>query len=44
MIISHARVLKIAFPILLANITVPLLGVVDTAVVGQIASPIPMLA
>ena len=44
MIISHARVLKIAFPILLANITVPLLGVVDTAVVGQIASPIPLAA
>lgn len=34
--ITHGRVLKIAVPIVLANITVPLLGVVDTGVVGQI--------
>lgn len=40
--ITHARVLKIAIPIVLANITVPILGVVDTAVVGQmgLAAPI----
>ncbi len=37
MIISHACVL-------LANIMVPLLGVVDTAVVRQIASTIPLAA
>ena len=40
--ITHSRVLKIAIPILLANITVPLLGLVDTAVVGQIKSPVPI--
>lgn len=40
--ITHARVLKIAIPIVLANVTVPILGVVDTAVVGQmgLAAPI----
>ncbi len=40
--ITHRRILKIAFPIVLANSTVPLLGAVDTFVVGQIASPIPI--
>ena len=34
--ISHRRVLAIALPILLANITVPLLGLADTAVIGQL--------
>ena len=34
--ISHARVLKIALPIMLSNVTVPLLGLVDTGVVGQL--------
>src|SRR6056297_3029303 len=40
--ITHGRVLKIAIPIVLANITVPILGAVDTAVVGQmgLAAPI----
>ncbi|MGB7269734.1 MAG: MATE family efflux transporter [Albidovulum sp.] len=33
--ISHRRVLKIALPIVLSNATVPLLGAVDTGVVGQ---------
>lgn len=42
--ITNARVLKIALPILLANITVPLLGAVDTGVVGQIPSPEPIAA
>ncbi len=39
---GHARVLKIAAPIVLSNATVPLLGAVDTAVVGQmgLAAPI----
>ncbi|MGO4907741.1 MATE family efflux transporter [Pseudorhodobacter sp. W20_MBD10_FR17] len=40
--ISHARVLKLAVPIVLANVTVPLLGAVDTAVVGQIGLPAPI--
>lgn len=42
--ITHTRVLKIAMPILLANITVPILGAVDTGVVGQIPAPEPIAA
>jgi len=40
--ITHRRVLQMAVPIVLANVTVPLLGAVDTAVVGQagMAAPI----
>ena len=40
--LTHARVLKIALPIVAANVTVPLLGLADTAVVGQmgLAAPI----
>jgi len=40
--ITHARVLKIAMPIVLANATVPILGVVDTAVVGQMGQAAPI--
>ncbi len=40
--VTHRRILKIALPIILANSTVPLLGAVDTFVVGQIPSPIPI--
>ena len=42
--ITHKRVLTIALPILLANVTVPLLGAVDTAVVGQIPRAEPIAA
>lgn len=42
--ITHRRVLKIAVPILLANITVPILGAVDTGVVGQIPEATPIAA
>lgn len=40
--VTHRRVLKIALPIVLSNATVPILGTVDTAVVGQmgLAAPI----
>lgn len=40
--LTHARVLKIALPIVLSNATVPILGAVDTGVVGQmgLAAPI----
>jgi multidrug resistance protein, MATE family len=40
--LTHGRVLKIALPIVMANATVPLLGAVDTGVVGQmgLAAPI----
>lgn len=40
--ITHARVLKIALPIVLSNATVPLLAAVDTGVVGQIGEAAPI--
>jgi MATE family multidrug resistance protein len=40
--ITHARVLRIAVPVVVANATVPLLGLVDTAVVGQLGDPAPI--
>ena len=40
--LTHARVLKIAIPIVLSNATVPLLGAVDTAAVGQIGLAAPI--
>ncbi len=42
--ITHRRVLRIALPIMLANMTVPLLGAVDTGVVGQIPDAAPIAA
>jgi len=35
----RARVLALAMPIILSNITVPLAGIVDTAVMGRMPSP-----
>ena len=40
--ITHKRVLGIALPIVLSNATVPLLGLVDTGVVGQLGDPVPI--
>ena len=40
--ITHARLLRIAAPIVLSNATVPLLGAVDTGVVGQIGQAAPI--
>lgn len=40
--LSHARVLRIAFPIVLSNATVPLLGLVNTGVIGQLGSAAPI--
>ena len=37
--LRHADVLKIAVPITLSNATVPLIGFVDTAVIGQTGQP-----
>ncbi|MTD99357.1 MATE family efflux transporter [Paracoccus sp. YIM 132242] len=37
--LTHRRVLAIAVPIVLSNATVPLLGLVDTAVIGQLGRP-----
>ena len=36
---SHRKVLRIAIPMIASNVTVPLLGMVDTAVVGHLPSP-----
>lgn len=40
--ITHRRVLKIAAPIVLSNATVPILGAVDTGVVGQMGQAAPI--
>jgi multidrug resistance protein, MATE family len=37
--LTHGRVLRIAGPIVLSNATVPLLGAVDTGVIGQLGDP-----
>ena len=40
--VTHRRVMKIALPIVLSNATVPLLGAVDTGVVGQLGLAAPI--
>ena len=35
----NKTVLSIAFPIMLSNLSTPLIGVVDTAIVGQLPNP-----
>src|SRR6056297_321804 len=40
--LTHRRVLKIAVPIVLSNATVPILGAVDTGVVGQLGAAAPI--
>ena len=40
--LTHRRILHIAVPVVLANITVPLLGLVDTGVVGQMGQAAPI--
>lgn len=40
--VTHRRVLKIAGPIVLSNATVPILGAVDTGVVGQLGLAAPI--
>lgn len=42
--ITHGRMLRIAAPIVLSNATIPLLGAVDTAVIGQIGQAAPLAA
>ena len=36
----HRRTISLAVPIILANISVPLVGAVDTAVVGHLSDPV----
>ncbi|RWR31427.1 MATE family efflux transporter [Sinirhodobacter populi] len=40
--IDHRRVLRVAVPIVLSNATVPLLGLVNTGVVGQLGQAAPI--
>ncbi|MEY8827989.1 MATE family efflux transporter [Sedimentitalea sp. XS_ASV28] len=40
--ITHRRVLRIAVPIVISNATVPILGAVDTGVVGQLGEAAPI--
>ena len=40
--LTHKRVLRIALPIVLSNATIPILGAVDTAVIGQLGQAAPM--
>ncbi|GAB5445356.1 MATE family efflux transporter [Gymnodinialimonas sp.] len=40
--LTHKRVLKIALPIVVSNATVPLLGIVDVGVVGQMGEAAPI--
>ncbi|MEM6896708.1 MAG: MATE family efflux transporter [Pseudomonadota bacterium] len=42
--ITNRRVLNIAVPVVLSNVTVPLLGLVDTGVVGQMGEAAPIAA
>ncbi|MDT0682547.1 MATE family efflux transporter [Roseicyclus sp. F158] len=40
--VTHRRVLAIALPIVLSNATIPILGAVDTGVVGQLGAAAPI--
>ena len=40
--VSHRRILGIAGPIMVSNVTVPILGAVDTAVIGQLGQAAPL--
>jgi MATE family multidrug resistance protein len=40
--ITHRRVLNVAVPIVISNATIPILGAVDTAVVGQLGLAAPI--
>ena len=38
--LTHRTVLAIALPVMISNVSTPLIGVVDTGVVGQIPDPV----
>lgn len=40
--ITHRRIFAIALPIVISNATIPILGAVDTGVVGQLGTPEPI--
>ena len=37
--LTHRTVLSIALPVMISNVSTPLIGVVDTGVVGQLPDP-----
>ena len=37
--LTHGHILRIAIPVMLSNVSTPLIGIVDTGVVGQIPDP-----
>ncbi len=41
-LLTHRRVLAIALPIVISNASVPILGAVDTGVVGQLGAAVPI--
>ena len=40
--ITHRRIFAVAGPIVLSNVTVPILGLVDTGVIGQLGEAAPI--
>ncbi len=40
--LTHKRILKLSIPIVLSNATVPILGAVDTGVIGQLGAAAPI--
>ncbi|MGB3406126.1 MAG: MATE family efflux transporter [Jannaschia sp.] len=42
--LTHRRILRVAIPVVLSNATVPILGAVDTGVVGQLGEAAPIAA
>ncbi|MDF1763582.1 MAG: MATE family efflux transporter [Oleibacter sp.] len=42
--VSQSRILNLSWPIILSNISVPLLGLIDTAILGHLNSTKPMAA
>ncbi len=42
--LSHRRILRVAVPVVLSNATIPILGAVDTGVVGQLGLAAPIAA
>ena len=41
---TYGNLIKLAFPIILANASAPLLGLVDTAVIGQMGETVDLAA
>lgn len=42
--ITHRQVMALAWPMILSNLTIPLLGVVDTAILGHLSDPVYLAA